>query len=203
MKEEDFEESDDQEEFELWPFVPRLAPIPTVFHSLADGPFTRCMICERDLTEPSVRYLVERIFRGKEPIVEYALCFECQEGMCSELSEESLQRIEQFYQQLDFEARVERLRPHAESQDVSPWLENCLVTDNHVDDCHGYQIMGVFQGPYVELSAIPMMLSSEAVEQILKLLSKKTRERLDDFMGDHFGMPPEFCEHPDFFPVLL
>ena len=55
----------------------------------------------------------------------------------------------------------------------------------------------------LELSVTPFMLSEAAVEQIMKGISKTTRDRMGDFMGEHFGMPPEFCQQPDFFPILV
>lgn len=206
---------------DLWPFMTLSCEIPREFHSLADGPFTRCMVCDADLIEGDVRYLVERIFRGSEPIVEYAMCVACQEGMCSELSQESLQAIQEYYQQVDFDARVDRLRNHLAATtdpsdvaaafqdsavldvDVSPWLDSCLVTGKPRSECHGHQVIALCQGQRLELSVVPIMISNEAIEGLLKVISKKTRDRLDDFMGENFGMPPEFCEQPDMFPVLL
>ena len=40
------------------------------------------------------------------------------------------------------------------------------------------------------------MISDTAVREMEKLLSKKTRERMDDFVDEYFGMPPEFKDLP-------
>jgi hypothetical protein len=188
---------------DYWPMVPGYRSIPREFHSLLEGPFAKCMLCEEELAQPARRYFVERIFRGEEPIVEYAMCLNCQECMSSELSEDSQRNIQQFFEQVDYESRVERLRAHVKDVGVEAWIDTCLVTGKRREECRGYQIVGLCQGAELELSIAPFMLSDEAVEEVMKVISKQTRERLDDFMGDHFGMPPEFCERPDFFPVLI
>ena len=191
-------------EEEHWPLLPGYRPISREFHSLElDGPFQHCMICNAVLADDEVEYLVERIFRGTEPIVEYAMCTVCQQEMCSELSEESQEQIRQVFERVDYEARIDRLRESLGEDSVAPWLDRCILTGKRREECRGYQIIGQFRGAQMCLSITPFMLSDQAVEEIMKVISKKTRDRLEGFMGDHFGMPPEFCEHPDFFPVLI
>lgn len=194
--------SDDDEQ-DYWPLIPRHRTIPREFHSLADGPFQKCMLCEDDLSHPAKRYFVERIFRGKEPIVEYAMCLNCQESISSELSEDSQRNIQQFFERVDYNSRIERLRRHVDDEGIEAWIDTCVVTGKRREDCRGYQIVAICQGTELESAMAPLMLSDEAVEAVMKVISKQTRDRLDDFMGDHFGMPPEFCERPEFFPVLM
>lgn len=206
---------------ELWPFTELSCEIPTSLHSLKDGPFTKCLICDVDLIDSSVRYYVERIFRGTEPIVEYAMCLKCHEAICSELSKESMEAIHDIYQGIDFMTRCDRLRPliresadpasiHAAfydelrlDVDINPWLDTCYLTEKPRVECSGYQYVAMCRGESLELGVVPIMLSNDAVEDIMKVMSKSTRERLDDFIGDHFGMPPEYCENPDSFPLLV
>lgn len=198
----DFEH--DLDASDLWPLIPRFRPIPTHFHSLEfEGPFTVCMICNGDLNDFRRQYCIERIFHGTEPIVEYAMCLDCQQNMTSELSAGSLQSLEQFFSALDHEGRIERLRKRLDEHSIDQWIDECLITGKRRVDCRGYQIMGLFQGPELHLGITPFMFSAEGAAQLTAVLSKQTRERLHDFMGDQFGMPPEFCERPDFFPVLL
>ena len=49
----------------------------------------------------------------------------------------------------------------------------------------------------------PMMISGVAMRQIAELLSEQTRGWMDDFVGDNFGMPPEFCDNPDLMPLFI
>lgn len=179
----------------------RYAPIDPAFHSLQlGGPFTNCKICDRALVCVEVDYLIERIFCGSEPIVEYAMCRSCQNHLSSEMSEESMRSVQAFFKDIDFEHRMQRLRPYLPSFDdetavaggIAPWIDHCVVTGSSRDTCRGYQIVGLCSGTRMEVFHLPFMLSSDAVEQIVKMMSKATRERLEDFMGDFFGLPPEF-----------
>ena len=106
---------------DFWPIQPRLVPIPKAFHSLElDGPFQTCLQCGGDLLTAD-RYMIERVFKGTEPIVEYAMCSYCVDDASSELSAESLRNVrEHFLRNLDVHARVERLRPLLEQDDIAP-----------------------------------------------------------------------------------
>ena len=186
----------------IWQFFTRFVPIPPIFHSLLkDGPFTHCLDCNKELIEADESYVIERVFRGTEPIVEYAMCFDCREKLCSELSRESLQRIEaHFEERVVLEDRVD-LMMRESAEDVGQWIDACLVTKQKRADCQEYQIMAACKGNRLALGPTPFMISGAAAEEVSKLLSKQTRERLGDFTETHFGMPPEFCDSPQ--PVLF
>ena len=186
----------------IWRFFTRLVPIPTIFHSLLnDGPFTHCIECNKELIEADESYLIERVFRGTEPIMEYAMCFQCREKLSGELSRESLQRIEaHFEERVVLEDRIDLMLKES-GEDVSQWIDECLVTKRHRGDCREYQIMAACKGDKLALGPTPFMISGEAADEVGKLLSKQTRERLGEFTETHFGMPPEFCDSPK--PVLF
>ncbi len=188
-----------------WPMLPRLVPIPNVFQSLEhDGPFTQCLRCECRLREDGREYFIERVFRGSEPIIEYAVCLQCHEAMCEELSEASRQSIDTFFRQhADFERRLRRLEEWGHRGDVDDWIGECLLTNTKRSECREYQVIAFCRGEYLELGATPFMISGEAVESLSELLSEQTRGWLEDFLGNHFGMPPEFCEPPSYTPILL
>ena len=52
-------------------------PIPSIFYSLHDGPFERCLVCKTELLTAPVEYEIVRLFRLEEPVTEYALCVGC------------------------------------------------------------------------------------------------------------------------------
>ncbi len=183
--------------------------IPRVFQSLErEGPFDKCLLCERNLLVPhssadAPTYFVERIFRGSEPIVEYALCLVCDDGVRSELSKESMHRIDVFFQEhVDFERRFRDMQQRPDGDQVEAWLAECIVTKRKVEDCHDRQILAICRGDQLALGT-SMMLSGQAIEMVMPLLSQKTRDWLDEFTSTNFGMPPEFCDAPDFCPILV
>ena len=191
------------EEFDTWPFVPRLCQIPSIFHSLEfDGPFQKCLLCQADLSSPLSEYMIERIFRGTEPIVEYAICLACQKQAAGEMSTASMQAIQGLFAAVDHEARSERLRSHLEDGKTDAWIDECLLTGKRRSECKGYQIITKCSSTEMELGVMPFMLSDDAAKQIAAVISQQTRGHMDDFM-DHFGMPPEFSADPDWMPIFL
>jgi len=186
-----------------WPEFPKYRAIPGIFHSLElDGPFRKCLKCERELLNPGVGYMVERIFCQNEPIVEYAMCDRCQSNMCRELSESSLHAIRAAFATVDVEARFERLAKHLGDPSIEPWINECYITGKPRQECRTYQIVGRFEFAELELQLLPLMLSDDAVKMIVEKLSKKTKDQFDDFM-DNFTMPPEFAADPDITPILI
>ncbi len=194
-------------ELSNWPWTPLYRDIPSEFYSLElDGPFEKCTLCESNvLNDPNCEYWIERIFRGSEPIIEYAICRQCHGSMSEELSVESMQKIEAlFLENVDYESRFDRLREHLDDDDIDAWIGQCLVKNTPRVACRGgHQIIGHFVGDQILLDFAPIMLCEEFMEQVQEVISKKTRERLEDFVGTHFGMPPEFCDEPHFTPVLI
>jgi hypothetical protein len=43
---------------------------------------------------------------------------------------------------------------------------------------------------------MPMLISSEAAEELSELLSQSTKDELDDFVSRNFGIPPELRDLP-------
>lgn len=191
-----------------WPPEPKFVPIPSEFHSLEnDGPFDKCLKCEAELLQSGMPYLIERVFVQQEPIVEYAMCEACVMASQSELSAESRQAVTDYMlSNLDVSQRLGRLSEWAEqgSDDASELMNRCLFSGTRAEDCREKQIAAWCQGDQMRVDHVfPMMISGVAIEELNGVLSEKTRGWIDDFVGDNFGMPPEFCDNPDFRPVLI
>lgn len=184
----------------------RFVPIPPIFQSLEkDGPFEHCLRCERSLLDSSEPYMIERVFKLREPIIEYAMCMSCVGESQQELSQESRDAVTRYFlENLDRERRAETLMRLADSDDVTEWIDECVLTGTPAADCRERQIMALCEGDQMRLDiGFPMMLSGLAVEGIVEVLSEQTRGWMEDFVGDNFGMPPEFVDTPDFMPVLF
>ncbi len=177
--------------------------IPEILHSVFEGgPFSKCVVCTKALLEEGVNYSIEKVFRGSEVIVEYAICQECGEDLASELSEESMERVQQFMmEKIDWASRGELLETTGE--DVGPWIDTCLVTGKSRGDLDAYSICGRGRGVKLERSLIPFMVSGAVAEEVAELLSKATKERLDGFVDEHFGLPSELRDVFDSSPLLL
>ena len=182
--------------------VEKLVPIPTTFHALYDGPFQHCIDCECSLITSDKQYIVERIFRGSEPILEYALCEDCHQKILQELSRESLEAIEAFFvERMDYPRRAALANPDPDAA-LDEWIGHCCVSLEPAVNCHEHQIVALCQGDQMVLGpSSPMMISGAVVEEVAEKLSRSTRDQLDDFVGTHFGMPSDFCDTPT--PILI
>lgn len=191
-----------------WPPEPKFVPIPSEFHSLEnDGPFDKCLKCEAELLQSGTPYLIERVFVQQEPIVEYAMCEACVLASQSELSADSRQAVTDYMlSNLDVGQRLGRLSDWAEQggSDATELMDRCLFSGTLAEDSREKQIAAWCQGDQMRVDHVfPLMISGVAIEELNGVLSEKTRGWIDDFVGDNFGMPPEFCDNPDFRPVLI
>ena len=85
-----------------------------------------------------------------------------------------------------------------------PLFCECVITGQAASECDERQIMALCRGDQMMLGiSSPIMLSGAAIEKLVKLLSEQTKGWLSDFVGDNFGMPPEFCDNPDLLPLLI
>jgi len=172
------------------------APIPEIFHSFETGsPFTLCLECRSDLMTGQP-YLIEKAFKNhiefqvKDTVYDYALCMNCAEQIKNEMSKESVASIMQFF--------AERLNPaeHISRMHLSPLqnIETCMITGKKMDECPEYQIYAYCVNNTISAEMPPYMVSGEVMEDILPILSKKTKDDLDGFFNKHFAPDPSLME---------
>lgn len=191
-----------------WPPEPKFVPIPQDFNSLeSDGLFEKCLKCETGLINSGSPYLIERVFVQQEPILEYAMCEACVLESQGELSAESRQAVTDYMlSNIDVGQRLGRLSEWAEdgSDNASGLIDRCLVSGTPANESREKQIAAWCLGDQMRVDCVfPLMISGVAIQQLNGVISEKTKGWIDDFVGDNFGMPPEFCDHPDFRPVLI
>lgn len=193
----------DESEFEEFEVAFNYAPVPEVFHSFAEeGPFSKCTICEGALLEDGTQYLIHRAFHRGEVIFEYAICQPCRVKMIQELSAESMERLAEYFSEYQSGARNERMIER-HGIDVEPWLSHCLITGKPIADEDEYHFYAWCDGPDLVFCELPFALAGEIDEEVEQLLSKKTRDELDGFMDEQFGLPPELRKPIKGRPVLV
>ncbi len=173
--------------------------IPKLFHSYSSGkPFEKCINCECSLLDPNVHYIVQKTIRryegyqANDVIVEFAICLQCAEEMRMEMSQESMQNIQNY-----FEGNTDLLRRRQElfdknQTDPNAWVEECLVSGCNVNQTTEYQIAAHCSGNQLHLGLMPYMISGPVMAEISDLISQKTQDELDRFSDEHFGLPPEW-----------
>jgi len=159
-----FEEIEDQ-----------LPPIPKeLLSAYEEGPFKTCSYCSRDLAEVPFPHTVEKVFRGTETIVEFALCIPCIQSLRRELSKESLQAMDRFVKN--------RFPP--------PEDDTCLGCRKPRAELKSYKLSGLCGGGRLLLPEV-VMICEECAETVAEQLSQKTRDRLDDFRKDVLDLFPD------------
>lgn len=187
-------------------YLDREVPIPPMLHSFEHGgPFEKCLVCSTRLHDAPDGYLIQRVFRNAEPIIEYAMCASCMDDMQNELSRESRDRIGAWVvEHVDLRKRRRALYRLRNTDDMTPLLQRCIVTQEWADDQNEWEIAAWCVGDRMRVQeGTPVMLCSSVIESLSSLCSQKTREWMEDFIGNHFGMPPEFCDEPDLMPILI
>ncbi|KAA5544083.1 hypothetical protein [Adhaeribacter rhizoryzae] len=178
--------------------TPAQVPLPEQFYSYATGkPFDTCVTCNTYLLGPGTQYMVEKaIIRYPNTNVtdvafEYAMCLPCSEKMRQSLSKESLARIESYFMaHVDLAARQELLNRAGEAE-PQEWFKTCLVKNTPIEEETEYQLIAHCNGTNLVVGLAPYMISGKAADELSELLSAQTKEVLDDFIDEHFGLPPE------------
>lgn len=167
------------------------ALLTPLFH----GWYRECVQCGRLVGADGEPYYVERALRRGEPLFEYAMCDTCVFALQNELSRESIERVTAiWFAQFDFDARWRRL---GESLDPGPLVESCVLEGTPRAELEEFQVWAwVADGRLVVDDSAPGILSGLAAERIAAVLSRSTRDRLDEFVRDRLGVPPELCTLP-------
>lgn len=196
MNDERGRESDDHpRRMRIVPLL-RDTEMPQVLRPTYEPLFESCIVCACALQEPgSPLYVIEKAVRGSEPIFEYAMCLSCMSQMREELSPESLQRLDRHFE-THFPLQ-QRQRWVLDDAPADAFLQRCALTGTDREDCADFQVVALCSGPRLLLNEdSPFLLSGRAVEAFFHLLSRRTRDRFDDFTRDHLGLPPELRELP-------
>ena len=161
--------------------------IPEIFQKADGKPFNKCMKCGKELLESEEDYVIERAFRKYKDsnvtdiIFEYAFCLSCMEEFYKTYSEDSRRKIDDFLSRnCDLVGRTNKLYK-AEAFKVGQWISKCAITGKNIDECEEYQIAGQFHGNFICYAYLPWMMSDEAGDAIVELLSDETLGSIDGF----------------------
>lgn len=185
----------------------RLTEIDKEFYSFATGkPFDHCIECDKHLLSPDCEYFIEKAvkkyegFSAKDVIFEYAICIDCAERLRQELSKESMATIQQFFmQRVNMMDRV-LASQHSEADQLT---SSCLVSHATITEVNEYQLFAQCRGNSMVIGPMPYMISGSVLEELSELLSKETRDELDNFSKRHFGPPPELAQPLPYERVLI
>lgn len=173
-------------------------PIPKLFYDdLTESMMSTCISCERDLLKGDIPYFIEKAIKpqlGYEvyaTIFEYAMCVPCMQQHKSKISAESMKHINQYFQeQIDF-SRRQYLVVNELFDDLSLWLDHCVATDKHIKSIGECQIYAHCLGDQLVMGECPYMISGEALDAVVGLLSAETIDGFNKLKDELVG-PSEF-----------
>ncbi len=175
-------------------------PIPkAMFSSDDDAPFECCIMCQRVLKEIGEPYMIEKSFVNHKDLnlhevkYEYAICMACAQKMHNQLSKDSRTAIEQFFSsRVDMQLRFLEFQQDEDlATDYDVWTKTSLLTEEPREELEEYVVYAMCEGDQMIYAGYPFVLSIETLEHLQSLLSKATKDILEGFMDDHFGLPPE------------
>ena len=173
--------------------------IPPVFRNEESGELiSNCVTCDKYLLNPGTYYLIEKAIRtypviGEQfSIFEYAICFSCAQTMQQKMSQDSLKKIQQFHLENNL---LDHRRTKLQSNDnlsINDWVGSCIFSGDKVNAIQEYQIFAQCNGTSMLLGDLPYMVSGAIIEQMSEILSQETKDEMDDFIDENFGLPPEW-----------
>ena len=181
-------------------YIDDYEPIPPVFYSFADeGPFRRCVACDKDVVNDHDVYVVQKTYAAGEVVFEYALCSACHDRIFGEMSRESMVNLRNFFtQRVDLDARHLRLKPSPD-RTIEQWVGACVTCGIDRDECDGYSIAAACGGEDILYYHLPVLVCQQCELQLQEVLSKKTREIGEDFVEAYFDGPPADVKIPILF----
>lgn len=150
-----------------------------------------CSICGSNLLEKG--YMVEKAF-DQDPLIgryeevfSIIVCFDCADRLNSEMSKESMEKIEKFRQERFLMDYHEKLIKN-ENFNISKWLKYCEITHQKVRESTEFNIIGFFFDDMMFYRPHPMAVTFEGLQEIDEIYSQKTKDIIDDFYS---ALPPE------------
>lgn len=151
------------------------------------GCFTHCSACNKELIESNALYMIEKAYSKNiqtnkiELVFEYAICVDCIQEVHSQISEESKKNMESYFSVAEAIEHRNRELTKYELYETDIWLQNCIVTNESIDNLDEYQIYAMCQGGKMPFYFTPYMVSGKAVDKVVDLLSNETLDVLNGF----------------------
>lgn len=168
--------------------------IPPLFFSFeSDDLFKKCIECERDLDE-NCDYVIEKAmrtypgFEAKDVIFDYALCMNCALQIRESFSKKSLEAMDKYFAE-HATNRIVLVNEQGEF-DVDECISSCMVKGTKASELTEYQVYAHCRGKELNSQIPPYMVSNDAIDDMLPLLSNETQDILNGFFNKHFSPDP-------------
>lgn len=173
--------------------------IPKEFYSASTGsPFDRCIECDKFLLDGKTEYLIEKAvknypgYQAQDTLFDYAICMTCAQAMHAKMSKESLEKMQQYFaDNVDLKER----QKDSEIEDLGILTQKCMIKKTSRTESTEFQLYAHCVGDKVFMGNPPYLISGEAMEEVMELLSKATKDELGGFFEKHFSPDPDLFEN--------
>lgn len=173
---------------------PNLQPIPKLFFDdLTGAMMNQCISCERKLLESEGPYFIEKAikpqlgYKAYATVFEYAMCMECMNSHKNKISKSSLANINRYFLAHIDISRRQYLVAQELYDDLGLWMDHCLVTDKHITAIGECQLYAQCQGDQLVMGDYPYMVSGEALDAVIGLLSDETIDEFNKLKDELVG----------------
>lgn len=176
--------------------------IPELFYSsVTKQKFNFCIACEKYLLDKDTLYVIEKAIRNykdfgiSDTIFEYAMCLDCQEKIEDSFSNSSSTKIDEYvFKNCDWAGRFNKF-DKVDDNNILTMTANCVFKNTRIEKTIEYQLIGWCKGESLIVHFIPYMISGEAMDEMVGLLSDKTIDILGGFRDEFLNIPPEFDKY--------
>lgn len=162
-----------------------------------EGTLSNCKICDRNLLDGETTFALEKAIKvfpeiqASETIFEISICHKCAMSSRKSLSKQSLNDIENFMTSDQVRKNMMLCMEEAHENNGDT-LRYCIITGMKKESLSEFQIIAQCKGQFLLPGTEAFLISSAGIEIIQDLLSPETKEELDRFKNEYFGVPPEF-----------
>ncbi len=157
----------------------------------------KCISCESKLLDGEVNYVIEKAlkmlhgYKSYSTIFEYAMCMNCARNMKGHISAKSMQNMQKYFMEnVDFN-QFENVIDENGIPNIDYRIEKCIVNGKYAEELSECQIYAQCIGDKLVIGEFPYMMSGQAMDEIVALLSAETLDDLNSLKDKLIG-PSEF-----------
>lgn len=171
--------------------------IPKIFHSDSEKKaFTRCKVCQINLTDGKTVYTIEKAFKKTEEVedltlFEIAICLPCAEKQAEKMSPTSKSFLQTTMMNENFMKNRQKLWDNGWEYE---WDKTCIFSGDQLEENEEYHVVGHFQGNTVIPYQSPFVIGYKMIEYLQENLSPETKEEMENFGGQFLGPDPKIAQ---------
>lgn len=169
----------------------RFGPIPDSLKSAeTDEHFSNCYDCKNPLQDNEDGFVLQKVFSKGEVIMEIAVCEPCHKKLHEEYSDETKERIWNFYlDHGDLPGRLDQFRGKPIGS-IDPWVDHCLTCNGTLASAEEYAIAAHCIEDMLIYGESPFMICMTCMDKITEMLSEKSLGTYDRWLEHCLPMAP-------------